>query len=146
MGDPAAMKQGFAGMLKSVTALNEAGAHILVGTDTPNPFVVPGFSLHEELQLLVEAGLTPFEVMRAATHGAAEFLGKADEFGTITIGKQADLVLIDDNPLTDVANASKISGVVLRGKWLPKTELDTMLKDVADAYEKESEQSQTNKD
>lgn len=123
---------------KLTGALNQAGAKILLGTDTPNPFVVPGFSIHEELQNLVGAGLTPYQAIQAGTYNAAEFLEALNEFGTVSVGKRADLLLVDGNPLQDVANVAKISGVMLRGKWLPKQELDTKLAALAKLYTKDS--------
>jgi len=114
-------------------ALHEAGARILLGTDTPNPFVVPGFSIHEELRLLVDAGLTPYEALRAGTAAAAEFLHGSDEFGSVREGLRADLVLAEANPLDDVANAARRAGVMVRGRWLPEAELRSMLDDLAQA-------------
>lgn len=119
-------------------ALRDAGARLLLGTDTSNPFVIAGFAVHEELALLVEAGLTPFEALRAGTADAAEFLHAEREFGRIAPGLRADLILVDGNPLSDVHNASRTSGVVLRGKWLPATKLaaalDRVAKDRADWF------------
>ncbi len=108
-------------------ALHDAGARILLGSDTPNPYVVPGFSLHQELRILVDAGLTPYEAIKAGTRDAAECLGELDEFGTISAGLRADLVLTEDNPLEDVGNAAKCIGVMARGRWFPQSELQAML-------------------
>ncbi|UCC97248.1 MAG: amidohydrolase family protein [Phycisphaerales bacterium] len=108
-------------------ALHDGGARILLGSDTPNPYVVPGFSLHEELRNLVDAGLTPYEAMKAGTRDAAECLGEQDEFGTIRAGLRADLILIEDNPFEDVANVARLSGVMARGRWLPQSKLQGML-------------------
>ena len=83
---------------KLVKALHDAGARILLRTDYPNPFVVPGFPIHEELQNLVEAGLRPYEAIRAGTVDAAEFLGARGEFGTVSVGVRADLILLEGNP------------------------------------------------
>ena len=96
-----------------VDALDEGGVPILVGTDAPNPFVVPGFAVHEELQRLVEAGLTPFDALSAATRRAAEFLGVLDVVGTVEPGKQADLLLLEANPLEDISSTQKIAGVMV---------------------------------
>ena len=109
--------------LQLVSALHEAGAGLLAGTDTPNPFVVPGYSLHEELQLFVEAGLSPAAALAAATRDAARFLGESDEIGTIEPGKRADLLLLEGNPLDDLASLERRTGVLLRGVWLPTAEL-----------------------
>jgi hypothetical protein len=117
---------------KRVTkALHDAGARILLGSDTPNPYVVPGFSLHQELQNLVDAGLTPYEAIKAGTSDAAECLGEQDEFGTISAGLRADLLLIEGNPLEDICNASERIGVMSRGRWFPQSELQAMLDKLA---------------
>jgi hypothetical protein len=100
-----------------LAALREARVPILAGSDTGNPFVVAGFSLHEELELLVRAGMTPYEALLAATRRAAEFLGRPD-LGTIATGKRADLVLLDANPLADVRATTRIAGVMAGGRWL----------------------------
>jgi imidazolonepropionase-like amidohydrolase len=115
--------------------LHSGGARILLGTDTDNAYLIPGLSAHEELQLLVDAGLSPFEAIRAGTRDAAEALGKLDEFGTITVGKRADLILVEENPLEDVANAGKRVGVMLRGQWLPQAQLAEILDELADSYD-----------
>ena len=100
-------------------ALHRAGVKLLVGTDTPNPFVVPGFSVHEELRSFVDAGLPPAYALAAATRIAAEALGQADEIGTVEVGKRADLLLLPGNPLEDLAALRRPVGVMLRGRWLP---------------------------
>lgn len=132
--DPAmrdAGRGGSKGRMRFVRALRDAGARILLGTDTGNPYVAPGFALHEELGLLVRAGLTPYEALRAGTHDAAECLGELDEFGTIAPGLRADLLLLDSDPLEDVRAAADIVGVVVRGRWLPRTELAAMVAEIA---------------
>ena len=118
---------------KIVRALRAVGAPLLLGSDTPNPFVIPGFSIHEELELLVEAGLSPFEALRAGTRDAAAFLGALDEFGSVAPGLRADLILSEANPLDDVRNVARRVGVMVRGQWLSEAELQSMLEDVATA-------------
>ncbi|MFB0537456.1 MAG: amidohydrolase family protein [Anaerolineae bacterium] len=118
-----------------VQALHQADAGILLGTDAAQAYNIPGFSIHEELVMLVEAGLSPYEAIEAGTHDAALALGHLDEFGKVSEGKRADLLLLDANPLDDVANASKISGVMVRGRWLPQTELQSMLDGLKDSFE-----------
>jgi adenine deaminase len=93
----------------------------------PNPFVYPGFSLHDELGLLVRSGLTPAEALRTATINPARFLGVADSLGTVASGKVADLVLLDANPLTDIANTKRIRAVIQGGRLLNRGALDAML-------------------
>ncbi len=108
-----------------VKALRDAGAPILAGTDTPNPFVVPGFSMHEELVLLVEAGLTPYESLRAATANAGEWIG--ERIGVVATGARADLLLLTADPLRDIASTTKRAGVMLRGHWHEQAALDAKL-------------------
>jgi imidazolonepropionase-like amidohydrolase len=83
--------------------------------------------LHDELTLLVSAGLTPYQALRTATANPAEFLGRSREFGIVTVGARADLLLLDTNPLLDVANAAQRAGVMARGRWLTEKQLQTML-------------------
>lgn len=128
------LRLSYGKMQAMVRALRAAGARILLGTDTPNPFVLPGLSAHEELENLVAAGLTPYEALRAGTRDAAEFMNAAGEFGTITSGMRADLLLIDGDPLADVANTRKITGVMLRGQWLPAERLQRMLDDMVASF------------
>lgn len=120
-----------AGLMKNsehvVGGMQQAGVKILAGTDTAAPFVYPGFSLHEELALLVGAGLTPMQALQSATSRAAEFMGKSATQGTIEKGKVADLVLLDANPLADIHNTTRISAVIVRGKLLDRAALDATL-------------------
>jgi imidazolonepropionase-like amidohydrolase len=113
--------------LRIVGKMNAAGVPIMAGTDTAAPFVFPGSSLHEELALLVQAGLTPMQALQAATKLPAEFLGKLQTQGTVEQGKIADLVLLDFNPLDDINNTQKIRAVVLRGRLLDRSFLDEVL-------------------
>ena len=115
--------------LALVGLMQKGGVKILAGTDSAAPYVIPGFSLHEELALLVKAGLTPMEALQAATRNPAEFLGLLDSQGTIAVGKNADLVLLDANPLDDIHNTQKIRAVILRGKPLDRSALDQLLTD-----------------
>src|SRR5271163_3683136 len=110
-----------------VGEMQNAGVKLLAGTDTAAPFVYPGFSLHQELALLVEAGLTPMQALQAATSRAAQFMGKSTTQGTIERGKVADLVLLDADPLTDIHNTSRIAAVIIRGKFLDRDALNQLL-------------------
>ena len=102
---------------------------MLAGTDMPNPQVYAGFSLHDELGLLVRAGLTPAEALRTATIEPARFLGLADSLGVVAGGKIADLVLLDANPLRDITNTRKIRAVIQGGRVLDRPALDRLLAD-----------------
>lgn len=113
--------------------LHAAGVHFLAGTDTGNPFCFPGFSLHDELQLLVGIGLSPREALASATSEAARYLGIAAETGTIEVGKAASLVLLDADPLQDIANTRKIAAVVVDGRLYDRSALDALLEQVTPA-------------
>ncbi|MHB8501617.1 MAG: amidohydrolase family protein [Candidatus Acidiferrales bacterium] len=113
--------------LRIVGKMNAAGVPIMAGTDTTAPYVFPGASLHEELALLVQAGLTPIQALEAATKLPAEFLGKLKTQGTIEEGKFADLLLLDADPLADIHNTALIRAVILRGKLLDRNVLDELL-------------------
>ena len=126
-GDSAGAKKVFQKQLEIVGAMRKAGVPILAGTDTGNPFCFPGFSLHEELALLVIAGLTPVEALRSATLDAANFLGLEKSLGTIEEGKIADLVLLNANPLEDIRNTQRIDAVISNGRLFDRKALDKML-------------------
>ncbi|ADJ50158.1 amidohydrolase [Amycolatopsis mediterranei S699] len=119
----------FHAQLRLVGEAHRAGVGILGGTDCQNPYVYPGFSLHDELGFLVEAGLTPRRALQAVTRDAAAFLGRADTAGTITPGKVADLVLLDADPLADIGAVRRIDTVVTAGRVLDRAALDRLLAD-----------------
>ena len=120
---------------KMLVALHAAGAKLLIGPDSPQFFLVPGFATHRELQSFVDAGLTPYQAIEAATRNPAEYFATVmkttRDFGTVETGMRADLLLLDANPLQAVANLSKRAGVMVRGRWLPETELRKMLDNIA---------------
>lgn len=113
--------------MRMVGEMNCAGVKLLAGTDTAYGYPVGGFALHDELALLVRAGLSPFAALQTATVNPAEFLGLGNVLGTIETGKFADLVLLDANPLEDINNTKKISAVVAQGRYLPKAKIQEML-------------------
>jgi imidazolonepropionase-like amidohydrolase len=119
---------------RMLKALSDAGAKILLGSDAPQLFSVPGFSLQREMESMAQAGLTPYQVLESGTRNAAIYLNAEKEFGTVEVGKAADLILIDGNPLKDLANVAKRAGVMLRGRWLPESELARMLGEIAASY------------
>jgi imidazolonepropionase-like amidohydrolase len=117
-----------------IKALHDAGAGLLLGSDAPQVFNVPGFSLHRELEAMVAAGLTPYEALRMGTANPARFFDAADEFGTIRAGLAADLLLVRGNPLEDVAALARPEGVMVRGRWLDRAALDAGLEAIAARY------------
>ena len=117
-----------------VKALHDEGAGLLLGSDAPQTFNVPGFSLQRELAAMVDAGLSPYEALRMGTVAPAEFFGAEDEFGRIGVGLSADLILLADNPLEDVRAAAHPLGVMARGRWLDRERLDARLAAIAERH------------
>jgi len=116
--------------LQLVQAMHRARVPLLAGTDSLDAFVLPGLSLHQELELLVQAGLPPLEALRTATLNAARFLGREKEMGSVEKGMLGDVVLLDANPLIDIRNTRRIAGLVLRGQYYSRRDLDEMLEGV----------------
>jgi imidazolonepropionase-like amidohydrolase len=127
----ASRKRLFQKEMDTVGAMHRAGVKLLAGTDTPNPFCFPGFSIHDELGFMVQAGLTPLEALQTATINPAQFLGVSKMMGTIEKGKIADLVLLNANPLENIANTKRIAAVVSAGRLLERKALDDLLAGVA---------------
>jgi imidazolonepropionase-like amidohydrolase len=125
--DPAIAIRAIEIRRKLILALHRAGAGLLLGSDAPQVFNVPGFAVHRELEFLVASGLTPYEALRTGTVNPARFFGQEHVFGTVETGKEGDLVLLDANPLIDIGNASRIHGVMLRGRWLAREDLGEIL-------------------
>ena len=117
-----------------IGVLHEAGVPILLGTDAGVRWVLPGFSIHDELEELVAAGLTPYEAIRAGTVTAAEYLMSAGDFGVIRPGSRADLILLGADPLLDVSNVRRRIGVMVRGTWLTDGAIRTRLDAIAAEY------------
>ncbi len=116
-----------------IKALQVAGAGLLLGSDAPQIYNVPGFSTHRELESLVASGLTPFQALETGTRNVAAYFGTQQETGTIAKGKRADLILLDADPLADIRNTTRRSGVMVRGRWLPRAEIEKRLAEVAEA-------------
>lgn len=110
-----------------VRAMHKAGVKFMAGSDIPGHYMYPGFSLHDELGLFVNAGFTNFEALLTATRNPAIYLKLSNELGTIQKGKLADLILLDGNPMKDIANTKRISAVIVNGRYLPKEALERML-------------------
>ena len=132
--DVATLQRNYPFQKTLVGALHDAGVPILAGTDSGWVQTVPGFALHEELANLVQSGLTPFAALQSATTASARFLRGDRDFGTVEEGKVADLVLLRANPLDNIANTRQIAGVVVRGRYFPRPELDAMLEKLPASY------------
>lgn len=118
-----------------IKALHDEEAGLLLGSDAPQIFNVPGFSVHHELRYIVEAGLTPYEALKTGTYNAAQYLNDLQNRGTVEEGKVADMVLLQSNPLEDITNSDSIAGVMYRGNWLPKDEIEKRLDAIAEKHE-----------
>jgi hypothetical protein len=125
-----AQKAYFQKEMELVGNMNRAGVGILAGTDSTAAYVIPGFSLHDELALFVRAGLTPMQALQTATRNPADYLGELRLRGTIEKGKAADLILLDADPLADIRNTTRINAVIQNGRFISRTELDRMLANV----------------
>jgi imidazolonepropionase-like amidohydrolase len=133
--DPLPVRKKFVQMELDMTlAMFRAGVPFMAGTDTAaGVHIFPGFSLHQELVLFQKAGLTPMQALQTATLNPARFMGRTAEMGTVERGKLADLVILDADPLKDIANTQKIRGVVLAGRYFDRAALDRMLRSVVTA-------------
>lgn len=129
--NPPAILQFFARQFdndrKLAGEMHRAGVPMLAGSDSLDPYNFPGPSLHRELALLVEAGFTPLQAIQAATKAPAEFFGQLAQRGTVEKGKAADLLLLDANPLDNIANTRRIAAVILGGKYYSRADLDGLL-------------------
>ena len=115
-------------------ALHGGGARIVFGTDATQAFNVPGFSIHREMALYVELGMTPYEVLEIATRRPAEYFDAVDEFGMVAEGHSADLLLLTANPIEDIGNVGQRAGVMLNGRFFPEAEIQKRLEGVARFY------------
>jgi imidazolonepropionase-like amidohydrolase len=118
------------GLLK---ALADGGANIIFGTDAPQQFSVPGFSVHREMKAMKDAGMSNFAILQSATKSVGDYYRTVDRFGTVAPGQRADLVLLNADPLQDLGNVAKRAGVMVRGKWIPEAEIQARLTKIAAA-------------
>ncbi|EAR14820.1 amidohydrolase family protein [Robiginitalea biformata] len=123
------LREYFEWMMEYTRLLHKEGVPLMTGSDTFG-FTVPGISLHREFELLNKAGMSPYQILKASTVIPARYLGREKLEGTVEIGKQANLVLLEDNPLEDIRNSRKISGVILRGRWIDRSHINRMLEEV----------------
>ena len=130
-GDPKAGARLLEVRKKILRALHNAGARIVFGTDSPQIFSVPGFSIHREAPIMVASGMKPYDVLRSLTRNVAEYFGTLTDSGTVEASKRADLVLLEADPLKDVAALSRRAGVMVRGRWLAESEIQSRLQALA---------------
>ena len=133
-GDPETNRRVAVLRRRILQALHEGGVPVLLGTDSPQIFSVPGFSVHHEMALWVEVGMNPYQVLEAGTRRVAEYFGAADDFGTIEIGRRADLLLLTANPIDDVANVARRAGVMVNGNWWSEARIQDRLAGIAQFY------------
>jgi len=129
--DAAQAKLHIDNRMKILKALQDGGARILLGSDAPQQFNVPGFSIHREMRRMADAGINAYEIVKSGTANVGQYFKAQDSFGTIAVGQRADLILVDANPLENVSNVEKRSGVMVRGRWLPGSEIDAALAKIA---------------
>jgi hypothetical protein len=127
---------------KLLKSFSDAGVPLMAGTDATATGPIAGFGLHHELQEFVNDGLKPYLALQTATTNVAQYLRQSGEFGTIETWKP-DMVLLAANPLANIANTESIVGVLVRGRWLEKTQLDEMISKVQPNYEREKEKAET---
>ena len=133
--DEAAARRVIENRMRLLRALHEGGAQILFGTDAPQQFSVPGFSVHRETKRMAEAGMTPYDILETATRNVGAYFEEQDRFGVIEPGARADLVLLEANPLGDISRLSERAGVMVQGRWLPEEEIQARLREIAASYE-----------
>lgn len=117
--------------MRILKSLHDGGVRILLGTDAPQQFSVPGFSIHREMAFMVKCGFTPYQVIQSGAKNVGDYFKGKDDFGTVEVGKRADLILVQGNPLKDVANIAKSAGVMVRGRWMPEAEIRGKLDEIA---------------
>jgi imidazolonepropionase-like amidohydrolase len=120
--------------MRLLKALNDGGVKILLGSDAPQRFSVPGFSIHREMKRMADAGMKPYDILRSGTYNVGLYLKEKDNFGTIEVGERADLILLDANPLEDIGNIARRSGVMVRGRWLSEREIQSRLDKIAASH------------
>jgi len=122
---------------KLLQAMDKKGVTFLLGSDAPQVYNVPGFSIHHEMQEMANAGISNFKILQSGTTNPADFFGATGEYGIIKVGAAADLILLNGNPMKDISQANNIAGVMLGNKWMPRDFIDAELKKIANKYQEE---------
>ena len=120
---------------RMIKAMNDGGMGVLLGSDAPQVFNVPGFAIWHEIEMYVDAGLTPYEALITGTVNPAKYFNTGGSRGLVKEGYEADLLLVADNPLTDIKNLRNLQGVMIMGQWLPKNEIEQRLAQLAAKYD-----------
>ena len=120
--------------MRVLKALADGGAGVLMGTDSPQIFSVPGFSLHREMEAMAQAGMTPYQILVSGTRAVGDYFRRHDSFGTVAVGRRADLILLNSNPLRDVGNIRDRAGVMVRGQWLPEDMIQERLAQIEQRF------------
>jgi imidazolonepropionase-like amidohydrolase len=129
--DAATSRQLARNRVELLRALHRGGVRILMGTDAPQQFSVPGFSLHREMRKMAESGMSPYDILVTGTRNVGDYFAAGERFGTVAAGQRADFILVDGNPLASLDNLARRSGVMVRGRWLPESEIQTRLAAIA---------------
>jgi len=129
--NPATAKRVIQNRMIVLKALHQGGVPILLGTDAPQQFSVPGFSIHREMKRMLDAGMSPYEVIKSGTQNVGTYFKSQDTFGTVAVGGRADLILVDANPLENLANIARRSGVMVKGRWMTESEIQSRLAKIA---------------
>ena len=132
--DPAEADLWANNRLEVLKALSDGGVGILMGTDSPQILSVPGFSLHREMEAMAEAGMSPYEILVSGTRAVGEYFRRSDTFGTVAVGRRADLILLNSNPLDDIGNVTDRAGVMVRGRWYSRVYIQERLDEIARRY------------
>jgi imidazolonepropionase-like amidohydrolase len=132
--DPAGRQQWITNRNAVLKALADGGVGVLMGTDSPQIFSVPGFSLHREMRAMADAGMTPWQILESGTKNVGTYFQGKDSFGTVAVGRRADLLLLNRNPLEDVGHVADRAGVMVRGRWLPESEIQAGLERLATQF------------
>jgi hypothetical protein len=129
--DAAAAKLYIENRMRIMRALYKGGVTMLLGSDAPQQFNVPGFSIYREIERMTAAGMSNYDILASGTANVGAYFRAQDDFGTIAVGKRADLLLVDANPLENLANLERRSGVMVRGRWLSAADIRTRLDEIA---------------
>jgi hypothetical protein len=129
--DPAAADLWANNRLEVLKALSDGGVGMLMGTDSPQIFSVPGFSLHREMQAMAKSGMSPYEILVSGTRAVGEYFRRRDTFGTVAVGRRADLILLNANQLDDIGNVTDRAGVMVRGRWFSEGYIQGRLDEIS---------------